>query len=230
VIGDIRRNIERHKRLIDTAVTHQSDTIIFPELSLTGYEPKLAKALATHPGDGRFDDFQTISNAKQITIGVGVPTKHEAGICISMVIFRPYQPRQTYSKKHLHPDEEPFFVSGQSFLGSIGDKSNIALAICYELSVPEHAANANQSGAEIYIASVAKTANGVDKAATRLAEIARQYAMNVLMSNCVGSCDGAECAGKSSVWQDKGVLIGQLDDKEEGILVFDTDTKEVVVP
>jgi predicted amidohydrolase len=39
VTADIQRNIEHHKRLIDTAVPHHPDLIIFPELSLTGYEP-----------------------------------------------------------------------------------------------------------------------------------------------------------------------------------------------
>ena len=41
--GDIKGNIENHKKLIASAVSHQADLIIFPELSLTGYEPGLGK-------------------------------------------------------------------------------------------------------------------------------------------------------------------------------------------
>ncbi len=55
-----------------------------------------------------------------------------------MVLFQSHKARQTYSKKYLHPDEEDFFISGQSSTGLIVNKTNIALAICYELSVPEH--------------------------------------------------------------------------------------------
>jgi len=55
--GDIQSNIKNHKILIDLAVYNGADTIIFPELSLTGYEPELAKKLATTPDDSRFDDF-----------------------------------------------------------------------------------------------------------------------------------------------------------------------------
>jgi predicted amidohydrolase len=226
--GDIQSNIDNHKKLIDLAVSHGADTIIFPELSLTGYEPKLSKELATHQDDSRFDDFQKISDTKQITIGVGVPTKNNAHICISMVIFQPHKARQTYSKKYLHPDEEEFFISGQSSTGLIGDKTKIALAICYELSVPEHSEKAFKSGAEIYIASVAKFVNGVDKAIERLSEIANRYSMTVLMSNCIGKSDGYECAGKTSVWNRKGLLVGQLNDTNEGIIIFDTDTQELI--
>ena len=97
--GDIHSNLDQHKKLLDLAIANGADTVIFPELSLTGYEPKLAKVLATHQDDSRFDDLQTIADTRQITIGVGVPTKNHAGISISMVLFQPHQARQMYSKK-----------------------------------------------------------------------------------------------------------------------------------
>jgi predicted amidohydrolase len=111
--GDIYRNIENHKKIIDLAVFNGADVIIFPELSLTGYEPTLSKELATDPKDGRFHDFQKISDAKRITIGVGMPTKSHSGIQISLIIFQPNKPRQTYSKQYLHEDEYPYFVKGE---------------------------------------------------------------------------------------------------------------------
>ncbi len=228
VKGDIQSNIDNHKKLIELAVSNGADTVIFPELSLTGYEPELSKELATNQEDSRFDNFQKISNTRQVTIGGGVPTRNNTGICISMVLFQPHQARQTHSKNYLHPDEEEFFISGHSSTSLIGNKTNIALAICYELSVPEHSENAFKSGAEIYVASVAKSANGVDKAIKSLAEIAIKYSMTVLMSNCVGQSGGYECAGKSSIWNNKGLLVGQLNNTNEGIIIIDTDTNEVI--
>lgn len=226
--GDIQSNIDNHKKIIDLAVSNGADTVIFPELSITGYEPELAKELATNQDDSRFDDFQRIADAKQMTIGVGVPTKNSAGVCISMILFQPHQARQTYSKKYIHPDEEEFFIGGQSSIGLIGGKTNIAIAICYELSVPEHSENAFKGGAEIYIASVAKSVSGVEKAFKSLSEIACNYSMMVLMSNCLGRCDNFESGGKTSVWNNKGLLIGQLNDTDEGIIIIDTDTQELI--
>lgn len=226
--GDIQSNIGNHKKLIDLAVFNRADTVIFPELSITGYEPELSKQLATNQDDSRFDDFQMIADTKQINIGVGVPTKNNIGICISMILFQPHKARQTYSKKYLHPDEENFFIGRKSHPDLIFSKDKIALAICYELSVPEHSENAFKSGAKFYIASVVKSVNQVNKAIERLSDIASKYSMTVLMSNCVGESGGMECGGRTSIWNNKGLLVGQLDDTNEGVIIIDTDTQELI--
>ena len=105
-----------------------------------------------------------------------------------------------------------------------GVNDHIALAICYEISVSEHAQRAHENGAEIYIASVAKTVGGMEKAFGTLAATAKKYSMVVLVSNCVGECEGKEAGGRSAIWNDKGTLLEQLNDKDEGIIIFDTNT------
>jgi predicted amidohydrolase len=226
--GDISANIKTHKKLIDLAISHKVDTIFFPELSVTGYEPELAKNLATNQDDKEFDDFQEVSNNNKITIGLGMPTKTNTGIKISMIIFQPDTLRQTYSKQQLHSDEFPYFVNGESQIILTVRNKKIAPAICYESLQIDHSENVNKLGAEIYVASVAKSQNGIDKAMTHYPTVAKKFAMPVLMSNCVGYCDNFESVGKSSVWTKTGNLVGQLDDKLEGILIFDTETEEVI--
>jgi predicted amidohydrolase len=226
VKGDIAANIERHKALLELA--RDSDVIVFPELSLTGYEPTLAGELAIDSSDSRLDGFQAISDAEGIAIGVGAPTRSTTAARITMVLFLPHRSRLTYSKRYLHPDEEPFFVSGDNVATVNVNRAVIAPAICYELSIAEHAEKAFRSGASIYMASVAKTAKGLDAALPRLAAIARQYSMTVLMANCVGECDGCQCAGQTSIWNKTESLVGQLSDRDEGILMIDTETQEVV--
>jgi predicted amidohydrolase len=227
VTGDIAGNVVRHKEFIKLASANRADIIIFPELSITGYEPTLANGLATEADDSRFDDFQVLADTKSITIGIGVPIRACDGICISLVVFQPDKRRKTYSKMHIHSDEEPFFVRGQHPLSVRIQNADVALAICYELSVPEHAEKAFQSGAGVYVASVAKAA-GVEHAEKTLADTAKKHSMIVLMSNCIGHCGNFESAGRSAVWDRKGVLVGQLDGKREGILIFDTITRELI--
>jgi predicted amidohydrolase len=224
VSGDIESNIEHHKKLAKLAASKGAGLVIFPELSLTGYEPQLAGELATTITDRRLVPFQKISNENNITIGVGVPTLSRTGTCISMIIFRPYKQPLVYSKKHLHPDEAPFFVSGENICCIEIEDTKIALAICYELSVEEHQLKAARTGADFYIASVAKFKNGIDDALDTLSEIAHKYQMTVLMANATGPCDGNECAGKTSMWNNRGKLVGQLDEDEEGLLMIDTKT------
>jgi predicted amidohydrolase len=234
--GDVAGNIERHVQFITSAASHEAEVIVFPELSLTGYEPDLAGELAATADDPRFDAIQTISDRERITVGAGVPIRSEFGIHIGMVLFQPRAPRQVYSKQYIHADEEPFFVAGNNgsmdFPGLVLSHHRLALAICYELSVPEHAAQAFQCGATMYVASVAKTSGQLIGAIDRLSQIARTYSSPVLMSNCVGPCGdiengGVKCGGRSSIWNERGQLRGQLDDSSEGLLILDTESGEV---
>lgn len=228
ITGDIPGNIRQHLQVIRLAVADGAELMVFPELSLTGYEPALAKDLAMEPVDSRLDEFQTISNAHGITIGVGVPIRDPSGICISMVLCQPHQNRRIYSKSYLHPDEEPFFVRGRSLPHLRVGQINVALAICYEISVPEHLTAALESKPDLYVASVAKFVNGIGKASARLAEIARLGTMPVTMSNCVGWADGGQCAGSTAAWTPQGTMLEQLNDTDEGYLLFDTSTQDLI--
>jgi len=228
VKGDIRANISNHLKLIELVSTGGADAVFFPELSLTGYEPTLAKELAGDLHDPQFDVFQNLSNHQNLVIGVGMPTRSGSGILISMIVFQPHSARQIYSKQYLHPDEIPYFVNGERQLFLNMCDSKIVPAICYELSVPQHARDAFENGATVYLASVAKTSSGVENAVDTLAGIAKKYSVITLMSNSIGLCDGVECAGKTSVWNSQGILLGQLDRNCEGILVVDTETQELI--
>ncbi len=228
VTGDIAANGERHKRFVRTAVAHHANLILFPELSLTGYEPTLAQELAIPLSDPRLDDFQTLADAGPITIAVGAPTQSTPLPGISLLIFRPGQPRSWYTKQFLHGDEEPFFTPGRATTALLGPRNEAALAICYELSVPAHAAAAAELGAQLYLASVAKFARGIGAAHGRMAQIAQLYGMTTLMVNCVGLADGEWCAGQSAVWNPDGQLLAQLDDQNEGLLLYDTKTGSIL--
>lgn len=227
--GDIPSNIEKHQQLIRLAISHKVDALFFPELSITSYEPKLAQALASHQSDKAFDSFQEISYNNNITIGVGMPKKTSAGIKISMFIFQPNQPRKAYSKQQLHSDELSYFIKGEKQIIITIDDIRIAPAICYESLLLSHFESAVQLGAEIYVASVAKSQNGINKAMTHYSAMAKKCSMSVFMSNCVGFCDNFESVGQSAVWTKQGNLAGQLNSTDEGILIFDTKTEEVFI-
>ncbi|MFM1932318.1 MAG: hypothetical protein RL226_1621 [Bacteroidota bacterium] len=228
-VGDVSANIEAHKRFIKLASTCNANAIFFPELSLTGYEPKLANELATQPTDKRLEVFQDLSDQHTMTIGLGVPTKTASGVRISMIIFQPNEPYVTYSKQLLHSDELPYFESGNSQVIVCSESSKIAPAICYESLHISHADNAVIQGATVYLASVAKAESGVAKAYVHYPMLAKKHRIPVLMSNSIGYCDNFMSAGKSAVWTKDGKLAGQLDEQNEGIIVFNTETEDVIV-
>jgi len=227
VKGNIKINIKKHLRLIKYALFEKVDIIIFPELSLTNYEPQIAKDFVSDQWGSKLSEVQKISDTDNILIGVGIPTKSNRGLHISMLIIQPDKPQLTYSKQILHSDEYPYFVSGKEQI--ILEVQNVKLspAICYESLQEDHLKNALKLGAEIYIASTTMPKKGTLKALDHYSNMAKKYKIPVLMSNSIGPCDDFESVGQSSVWDEHGNLIGQLDSENEGILIYNTSTEEV---
>jgi predicted amidohydrolase len=227
--GDIEANARRHTVLIDLAPSRDADLVFFPELSLTGYEPKLAGQLATDRDDPRLDVFQSPADDGPLTIGIGVPTVAPDGTRISLIVFRPHAPRLSYCKQQLHEDELPYFVPGQRQLVLEDGGHILAPAICYESLQETHAATAAELGADVYLASVAKPARDLDRAGAHYAAVARRHRMSVLMANGLGPSDDFVAAGRSAAWNDRGEMLGRLDEEREGIVIFDTLTREAGV-
>lgn len=219
--GDIPGNVARHAQMVEQAAACGVEMVVFPELSLTGYQPTIARQVAITRDDLRLQPIQALADAHRMTICAGVPLVDTYKPTISMLIFQPGVAVQVYSKHYLHADEEPWFLPGPDQTMFSPPEGNLAFAICYELSVPQHAADAHAAGASIYVTSVAKTHNGVIKAGDRLAEIARQYHMTVFMANCVGPCEDRVGGGQSGVWNAEGELLAHLDDMQEGLVIYD---------
>ncbi|WP_157691849.1 GNAT family N-acetyltransferase [Polaribacter sp. KT25b] len=227
--GKAKENIQNHLRIIELGVKSNTDLIIFPELSITNYEPNLAKELTTEIENSIFNLFQELSNNNDVTIGIGMPTKANDGIKISMLIFQPNEKRVVYSKQMLHSDELPYFVCGNDQVILNIKEKKIAIGICFETLQSEHFLNANKEGADIYIASVAKPKGGIEKAYKHFPKIAREFSTPILMSNCIGNCHNFISVGQSAVWNKNGKLIEHLDSENQGILIYDTETELVKI-
>lgn len=221
VAGDVHANINRHIDAIELAVKQGADLIYFPELSISGYEPKLAKSLAVVPSDDTFDVFQVLSDRHSVIIGIGVPLASAGQVQIGMIWFEPHRPRASYAKQLLHADETPFFVPGDKQLILQKDSYRLAPAICYESLQPGHSENVAAAGADVYLASVAKSTTGITKAMQHYPETARKHNMCVVLANCVGPCDDFVGAGGSAAWNSNGQLLGQMGNSVEGILMVD---------
>lgn len=222
VPGDMTANTGKHLEHIERAVSHGANLVFFPELSLTGYEPRLAKSLAIDPTDSRLDVFQRFSDAHDLVIGVGAPLSVRSQVQIGMVWFEPRAPRLAYAKQHLHSDELPFFIQGSEQLVLEADTHKLAPAICYESLQLSHADSAASMGADVYLASVAKPAGAMAKAMLHYPAIARKHNMYVIMADCVGPSDDVVSVGQSAVWNRSGELLAQMDSESEGMVIVDT--------
>lgn len=225
--GDTDKNIKKHIRFASKASDMKADIVFFPELSITGYEPDLAKELSISTSDTDiFNSLQLLSNQRNISICVGIPTQKADDLFVSMAIIAPQNDIVFYSKQYLYPSEVGVFTPAfNHFVMPFANNVVIAPAICYELSITEHHEIAKQLKANHYVATVMNSVNGVDADLNCLSAVAKNYNMTTFMSNYVGVSGGYNCAGKSSVFDFTGELIAQLDGKSEGLIIYDTDSK-----
>ena len=144
---------------------------------------------------------------------------------IAMAVFQKGKSRSAYAKQNLHADELPYFIAGeeQAYFDRMGER--IAPAICYESLLPAHAEKVFQNKATIYLASVAKSQEGIDKGKKYYSDLAKQYSKPVLLSNCTGPCDNFISVGATAAWDKTGKQLDQIEQDQQGILIFNTQTQ-----
>lgn len=223
--GDVAANVAAHVRMLRKAAEHGADLAVFPELSLTGYEPRLARGLAFATDDARLEPLRAFASSAPMHAIAGAPLRGADKPRIGAAWIARDGTVRWLGKQWLHDDELPFFDAQPAESPTVDVDANgverIGFAICYELSRPEHAQRAFADGASAYLASVAKTARGVVAAHSRLAEIARKHSAPAWMVNCIGPCDGDEASGGTAAWDADGKAVASLPADAEGILFVD---------
>lgn len=218
VKGDVNKNIESHLKAIDVAVEHQTSIIIFPELSLTGYEPELASDLAFLRDDNRLQAFVSAASTNDIWIVVGAPVKFGSEIHIGSIIFSPDRAVSTYSKMNLHSGEERFFTAGREPKILEVGSYRVALAICADTNNPLHAQVYAKENATVYAASVLITDGGYTTDTKKLQSYAVEHDMLVVMANHNKPTGGWQPIGKSAAWDKNGLLSTTSEDKDAIII------------
>lgn len=221
VAGDIAANVRRHLDAIDAAHRQGVDVLVFPELSLTGYEPTLAADLAQAADTDCITPLRARARETGMTVVAGLPLR--SGIAdkpyIAAFILHPDGTATVQTKQHLHTGEEQYFSAGTG--GPLLDAGGmpLALAICADFGQSAHAAAAACAGARIYAASalVGETGYPVDSAL--LQGHAQRHGMAVLLANHGGPTGGWTSAGRSAFWDEQGRLVAATPGPGDCLLV-----------
>jgi predicted amidohydrolase len=218
-------NIKTHLQLIDIAAQHQVQFLIFPEMSLTGYERELAKELSFSEEDERLSVLKDKAILYKMMINVGAPIKINSQLHIGSFIFLPDGNMHIYTKQFLHTGEEKFFSPSFSFNPVLAlENEKITTAICADIANPLHPENAAKQHTTLYTAGIFYTEKSMPVAFDQLSSYAKKYRMNVLMANYCGHSYQLQSGGQSAFWDNKGNLIGQLDNHSQGLLIVDKNT------
>jgi predicted amidohydrolase len=207
--GDLAANITRHQRFIQVAAEQGVQLLVFPELSLTGYERGLAAGLAIAPDASVLQPLRDFAREVGVTTVVGMPIRlpDDSPVLIGALVLGADGSLGIYSKQHLHPGEEVAFAPGTGGSTLTIGAETVALAVCADFSRASHAAAAAQQGADLYAAGVLITENGYAADTALLQGYASTHSMAVLMANHGGTTGGWESAGRSAIWASDGSLI-----------------------
>ncbi|WET01653.1 carbon-nitrogen hydrolase family protein [Flavobacterium sp. YJ01] len=220
--GNIASNLLDHYKLIELAAQNGAQLIAFPEMSITGYERENARDLAFAEDDYRIDHLKDLATDYNITIIAGAPILIEDQLFIGEFIIAPSDSVSIYTKQFLHEGEDQYFQSSFDNNPMIEvENEKISFAICADIDNPKHPENASENNADIYIASIFFSPNGIPNAYRDLQQYAQKNKMNVLMSNFSGESWGSPSAGQSAFWNNKGELIGQMNDSDSGLLLVE---------
>jgi predicted amidohydrolase len=220
VSGDISANLARHLRFCTTAAEQGVQLLVFPELSLTGYEPGLARSNAIRPDDSRLYPLRHLAESTHMTAVVGAPVLDDKDqLHIAVLAICPNGSVVIYTKEHLHPGEERTFAPGLGGPMLRVEDTAVALAICADTTYPEHAASAAARGANVYAAGVLIGEKGYARDTALLAQYARQHTMAVLMANHSAPTGGWVSAGKSALWSEDGRIVSGSRGTEESLVI-----------
>lgn len=219
---NIAENLKQHAQFVKIASEKGASLVVFPEMSITGYERDKAGELAFSQNDSRLDELKTLSRQNNIIIIAGAPVFIKSELYIGSFAIFPDGNVAVYTKHFLHTGEEEYFKPSFDYDPKfmVGDE-NISLAICADIDHPEHAEMAAKSGATLYIPSIFFSPGGLPAAYQDLSGYALKYSMNVLMSNFCTESWGRPSGGGSAFWDKQGNLIAHMNDSDEGLLLIE---------
>lgn len=218
--GDIDANVASHAAAIETAGQHDVAVLVFPELSLTGYEPDLATKLALSADDARLAPLSALARQHRIDVVIGAPLRDEAEKpALGAIAIAADGTTRTYRKMHLGGIEPTYFVEGRSPLALHVQGHTVGIAICADSSRPAHPQTYANQGATIYATGVFLNAEWYATDVPRLADYAARFRMLVVMANHAASVGSYTSVGKSCVWRPDGTVLIQSAGTEDALLI-----------
>jgi predicted amidohydrolase len=211
--GGIAVNAPEHVRLIEDADSHGARLVLFPELSLTGYNLPLLRDGDRPggdqwlvPGDVRLDPVREICRRTGITAVVGAAYREADGTPrLAALALHPNGDADVGFKAHLHGDEESLFAAGPGPAVLDVDGWKIALAICFDAAHPGHSGTAADAGADVYAVSALYTEGEGHRLGLHLGARAMDNRIYTVLANLGGRTPLGPSCGLSGFWGPDGL-------------------------
>ncbi|PZG18640.1 carbon-nitrogen hydrolase family protein [Micromonospora craterilacus] len=199
---DVAANVVAHAGLVRAA---SARVVLFPELSLTGYE---LDAAPVDPADPRLAPLVEACAETGTLALVGAPV---AGEHIATLAVHGAGVRVAYRKMWLGPVEARRFTPGPAPAVLEVDGWRLGLAICKDTGVAEHAAGTCALRVDAYLAAILDSAAEAAVPDERALRIATTHRVFVAVASFAGSTGGgySEAAGRSAIWAPDGSVLAR---------------------
>lgn len=237
-LGDVAANLEKHLALIEEAASKQVDLLVFPELSLTGYNVQdLAQEIALTPSGEHPLFGKLLTASRQLDLVVGFIERDRRGrVYIAGAYLADGQIAHIHRKVYLPTyalfDEGRYFAWGDAICAFDTRFGRAGLLICEDFWHASPPYLLWLDGADILVFTSASPARGTshtDKLdSTRFVELVNQsyaslYGSFVIHANRVGWEDGIAFWGGSTIFAPNGELVAQAPYFEETLLTAEID-------
>ena len=184
--------------------------VVFPELSLTGYE---LEAPALTAQDPRLIPLsEACAEAGSVALA-GAPVPGETGRPhIAVLAVDGAGITVAYRKLWLGPAEAGRFAPGDKPAVLDVDGWSLGLAVCKDVSVPQHQADTAALDIDAYLAGTVMSADERSLQDERASRIAASLGTWVAIASFAGATGGGytECAGCSGLWSPDGYVVAQV--------------------
>jgi predicted amidohydrolase len=199
---DVAANARAHAEAVRTAGAR---VVVFPELSLTGYE---LDAPPVAPGDARLAPLVAACAETGALALAGAPVR-EAADHIGVLAVTGDGATVAYRKMWPGGDEHERFAPGDAPAVLEVDGWRLGLAVCRDTGIAEHAARTAALGIDVYAAGVCEHADDAEVVAERARRVAREHGVWAAVASFAGPTGGgyARTAGRSGVWAPGGHLV-----------------------
>lgn len=209
--GDVPANVLKHRSMVFAAARHGVQLLVFPELSLTGYEPSLVANHVLDAGDAVLAPLRDAARSTGMALIVGAPVAPVVAgdrPAIGAWIFGTDGSAALYRKRYLHAGESAFASSGMEdvHVRQLAGQPT-ALAVCADTTHPEHALAARDGGAALYACGSVISEAAYAAEAGQLQSYAADFGLAVLLANHGAPTGGYACAGRSAFWAAGGRQI-----------------------
>jgi predicted amidohydrolase len=201
---DVAANAGTHAATVRAAGAR---VVVFPELSLTGYELD-APAIAAE--DSRLAPIVKACAETGSLAVVGAPVRGEAGRShIALLAVDGTGAAVVYRKMHLGGAEPDRFSPGNEPAVLAVDGWRLGLAICKDTGIPQHATVTAALGMDAYVASILESAEDAAVPGVRARRVAAEHHVWVAIASFAGSTGGGyvDTAGRSGIWAPDGAEV-----------------------